>query len=63
MEKAAEEFALDLQCRALIRTLETLDELEAFFEGIPGFFQLSGCLRSTRRFQGTERREDVRSIG
>ena len=45
MEKAAEEFALglssDIDGRALIRTLETLDEddeLEAFFEGIPGFF-------------------------
>jgi hypothetical protein len=45
MEKAAEEFALDLPSdidgRALIRTLETLDEddeLEAFFEGISRFF-------------------------
>ena len=44
MEKAAEDFALslpsDIDGRALIRTLETLDEdeeLEAFFEGIPGF--------------------------
>jgi len=44
MEKAAEDFALglpsDIDGRALIWTLETLDEddeLEAFFEGIPGF--------------------------
>ena len=44
MEKAAEDFALglppDIDGRALIRTLETLDEdeeIEAFFEGIPGF--------------------------
>jgi len=44
MEKAAEEFALklpsDMDGRALLRTLETLDEddeLETFFAGIPGF--------------------------
>ena len=44
MEKTAEDFALglppDIDGRALIRTLETLDEdeeIEAFFEGIPGF--------------------------
>ena len=44
MEKAAEDFALgllpDIDGRALIRTLETLDEdeeIEAFFEGIPSF--------------------------
>ena len=44
MEKAAEEFALklpsDIDGRALLRTLETLDEddeLETFFAGIPGF--------------------------
>jgi hypothetical protein len=44
MDKAAEDFALglpsDIDGRALIRTLETLDEddeLETFFEGIPGF--------------------------
>jgi Family of unknown function (DUF6535) len=45
MEKAAEDFALglppEIDGRALIRTLESLDEdeeIEAFFEGIPGFF-------------------------
>ena len=44
MEKAAEEFALklpsDIDGRALLRTLDTLDEddeLETFFAGIPGF--------------------------
>jgi hypothetical protein len=44
MEKAAEEFALelpsDIDGRALLRTLEALDEddeLETFFAGIPGF--------------------------
>ena len=44
MEKAAEEFALelpsDIDGRALLRTLEALDgddEIETFFSGIPGF--------------------------
>ena len=46
MEKAAEEFALklpsDIDDRALIRTLEALDEddeLEKFFAGIPSFYR------------------------
>jgi hypothetical protein len=44
MEKAAKDFALglpsDIDCRALIWAFETLDEddeIEKFFEGIPGF--------------------------